>query len=198
VPRGAFQPGDKLAARARMGLPAQATLMGIAGALYRERGTDDVIAAFLQLAGEREDLHLVLAGPVGPGLEIPQHPRVHFLGLLPPESVPTLLQALDLSVVGNRDSEFGRYCFPQKLYESLACRVPVAVAASGAMAELLADWPECLYAPDDRGSLLAALRRQLDEPRLPQLPVPDWDELAAALEEFLGAVVAGDAGRFSG
>lgn len=198
VPRGSFQPGDKLAARAQLGLPAQATLMGIAGALYRERGTDDVIAAFLQLAGEREDLHLVLAGPVGPGLVIPAHPRIHFLGLLPPESVPRVLQALDLSVVGNRDSEFGRYCFPQKLYESLACGVPVAVAAVGAMAELLVDWPDCLYAPDDPASLMEALRRQLRAPQLPRLPVPDWDDLAAALDEFLRAVASGGAARFSG
>lgn len=198
VPRGSFQPGDKRGARARLGLPSQATLLGIAGALYRERGTDDVIDAFLQLSNEREDLHLVLAGPIGPGLQIPEHPRIHYLGLLPPESVPLVLQSLDLSVVGNRDSDFGRYCFPQKLYESLACAVPVAVAAVGAMAELLVDWPGCLYAPDDPASLLAALRRQLQARELPRLPVPDWDDLAASLDDFLRAIAGGEAARFSG
>jgi glycosyltransferase involved in cell wall biosynthesis len=193
VPRGVFRPGDRLAARARLGLPAQATLVGIAGALARGRGTDDVIAAFLQLAQERTDLHLVLAGPVDPGLRIPKHPRIHLLGLLPPESIPTVLQSLDLSVVGNRDTAFGRYCFPQKLYESLACRIPVAVAGVGAMAELLAGWPENLYLPDDLASLLAAMRRQLLRPSLPELPIPDWDTLAARLASFLGEVVDGNA-----
>ena len=190
VPRGSFRPGDRLAARAQLGLPADATLVGIAGALYRERGTDDVIDAFLRLADESDKLHLVLAGPVGPGLHIPPHPRVHYLGLLPPESVPTVLRALDLSVVGNRDSAFGRYCFPQKLYESLACEVPVLVAAVGAMAELLADWPGTLDAPDDPASLLAGMRRQLREMIVPPLPVQEWDALAGELGDFLRSVAA--------
>jgi glycosyltransferase involved in cell wall biosynthesis len=190
VPRGTFRPGDRLAARASLGLPARAAIVGIAGALNRGRGTDDVISAFLQLAEERADLHLVLAGPLEEGLRLPAHPRVHFFGLLPPESVPLVLQSLDLSVVGNRDSAFGRFCFPQKLYESLACGVPVAVAAVGAMAELLADWPDNLYAPDDPASLVEAIRRQLLRPTLPDLPVPDWDSLASELARFL-AVVSG-------
>jgi teichuronic acid biosynthesis glycosyltransferase TuaC len=98
-----------------------------------------------------------------------------------------------VSVVCNRDSAFGRYCFPQKFHESLACRVPVVVARVGAMAELLEGTPQFTYAPDDPASLLAALRAQLADPRVPELPVPTWATLAARLGDFLAQVVAAGA-----
>jgi hypothetical protein len=70
----------------------------------------------------------------------------------------------------------------------VACEVPVLVAAVGAMAELLADWPGTLYAPDDPASLLAGMRRQLQERIVPPLPVQEWDALAGELGDFLRSV----------
>ena len=139
------------------------------------------------MQAEWPDLHLVLAGPNDGSIAIPSSPRVHALGLLPAEAVPALLPAFDVSVVGNIDSAFGRYCFPQKLYESLACGVPVAVARIGAVAELLRDYPQLLYAPGRVDELVQVLRGLRAQPRVPPLPIPTWTSLSAELEAFLRA-----------
>jgi len=188
IPAGVFQPRPRASSRAAFGLPADAVLVGTAGALSETRGIGALFAAFELLAREREDAHLVLAGPLDPALALPVHERVHYLGSLPPARVPELLCALDVSVVCNRDSDFGRYCFPQKLYESLACGVPTVVADIGAAHALLARWPQQLFQPEDPGSLLVALRAQLANPVVPSLPVRTWDELAGKLLELLRQV----------
>jgi glycosyltransferase involved in cell wall biosynthesis len=188
VPAGLFHPHERSAARARFGLPHDATLVGTAGAISRTRGIDCLFEAFAQLAARRPGLRLVLAGPVEKGLRLPSSERVHYLGQLPASEVPLLLSALDVSVVGNRDSAFGRYCFPQKLYESLACGVPVAVARVGAAAELLRDSPGNLYAPDDAASLARTIDSLCESPVLPALPVPTWATLAQRLLPFLSAL----------
>jgi glycosyltransferase involved in cell wall biosynthesis len=178
VPAGEFVPVPRAEARARLGLPEDAELVGTAGALSPTRGIDALIGAFLRLAESRPRLHLVLAGPLDAGQALPAHPRLHYLGLLPGARVPALLSSLDVAVVCNVDSAFGRYCFPQKLYEALACGVPVVVADVGAMSELLAPWPGNRFAPGDGDALARALEAQLAAPFLPPLPVPDWDDLA--------------------
>jgi glycosyltransferase involved in cell wall biosynthesis len=191
IPSGMFKAKDKLRCRAELDLPPGATLIGTAGALSPTRGLDLLLQAFDRLSVEREDVHLVLAGALDPSLRIPESDRIRYLGLLPPEKVPSLLSALDLSVVCNRDSAFGRFCFPQKLYESIACEVPVLVARVGAMVELLEDHPENTYEPDDGDSLLRGLRRLCDSPSVPQLDVPSWASLSGKLQELFAGLAAG-------
>jgi teichuronic acid biosynthesis glycosyltransferase TuaC len=190
VPQGMFVQQDRAASRAVFGLPADARIVGTAGALTPTRGIGALVVAFEKMAVRDPTLHLVLAGPRDPRLVLPAHPRLHLAGSLPPERVPLLLGALDVSVICNRDSAFGRYCFPQKLYESLGCRVPVVVAEVGAMADLLEPWPRNRFRPNDPGSLETALLAQLEEPVVPDLPIPTWDSLATRLDRLLRQAVA--------
>lgn len=186
IPPGIFEPRDRQACRSALGLPAGALLIGTAGALSIGRGTQYLLQAFQQLATKRADVHLVMAGVHDGSFEIPKgHPRIHYLGLLATTTVPEMISALDIAVVCNRDSPFGRYCFPQKLYEALACGVPVAVARVGAMAALLKDYPDNLYEPDDASSLFATLNRLCDAPSFPALAVPTWPMLARRLSDLL-------------
>jgi glycosyltransferase involved in cell wall biosynthesis len=194
IPPGLFVRKERQSCRAALGLPADALLIGTAGALSAGRGTQYLLQAFQQLARKRADAHLVLAGALDRDFEIPQDdPRIHHLGLLAPTGVPVLISALDIAVVCNRDSLFGRYCFPQKLYEALACGVPVAVARVGAMATLLQRYPENLYEPDDVASLLSTLERLCDAPSFPALEIPTWPMLADRLSDLLQRACAGGA-----
>jgi glycosyltransferase involved in cell wall biosynthesis len=87
------------------------------------------------------------------------------------------------------DSPFGRYCFPQKAYEMLACRLPVVAADVGAMGALLAATPACLYRVGDASDLADKLRGQLELPTLPNIPIDDWQTLIGRLEPQLQALL---------
>lgn len=180
-----FRPLDRGACRLRYGLPSAAKVIGTAGALDEERGIDALFQAFLRLAGKRPELHLLLAGRLGRGVRIPEHPRIVHLGQLPLAEVPYVIGAMDVAVICNRRSAFGEYCFPQKLYEVLACRVPPLVARTGGVAPLLDSAPRNGYEPGSVSSLTEGIEALLAEPSLPAVrPVP-WQQLGARLAAFL-------------
>ncbi len=189
VPEGLFYPMDQLKCRRELKLPTDGFFIGTAGAISKSRGIETLFNAFEILARERSDVHLVLAGFCDKGLALPQSSRLHYLGTLPPSKVPVVLSALNISVICNRESEFGKYCFPQKFYESVACGVPVVAAATGSMLELLKDRPECLYKPDNVDSLVTVLRRQLTSAVALPLEVPTWSMLGKRLENFFRACI---------
>jgi glycosyltransferase involved in cell wall biosynthesis len=175
---------DRRLCRQLLGLPEDATLIGMAGALHRSRDVQSLFRAFEILAAEDHRLNLVLAGARERSLRIPRGPCVHDLKTLPHERVPTFINSLNLSVIGYADSAQGRYSFPQKAYEILACRAPLIAAAVGTMQDLLKDHPACLFEPGCPESLAVAARRQLQNPVVLDIPVPTWEALARRLERF--------------
>ena len=189
VPKGLFRPLDQANCRRELGLPADGLLIGTAGAISKSRGIETLFKAFEILAQERPDIHLVLAGACDKGLTLPQNPRAHYLGMLPPKMVPAFLSTLNISVICNRESAFGKYCFPQKFYESIACGVPVVAAGTGVMRELLKDTPEHLYKPENVSDLVAVLRRQIDNPVASPLEAPTWTTQGSRLEDFFQSCV---------
>ena len=130
----------------------------------------------------------MLAGPVEPGFPPPSGERIHQLGMLAHARTAELFNALDVGTICIRDTPFGRYSFPQKAYEMLACGLPIAAARVGAMTHLLAGVPASLYHPDDADSLAVALLAQLDRPIAADVPIADWTQLIGALEPRLRAV----------
>ena len=192
VNRELFFPQDRRACRQLLGLPEDATLIGMAGALHRSRDVQSLFRAFQILAAEDRRLNLVLAGTRERSLGIPRGPRVHDLKTLPHERVPTFINSLNLSVIGYSDSAQGRYSFPQKAYEILACRAPLIAASVGTMQDLLKDQPACLFQPGCPESLATAARSQLKSPVELDIPVPSWRSLAQHLEGFFKRVHAGE------
>jgi glycosyltransferase involved in cell wall biosynthesis len=188
VDRECFRPRDPLECRASLGLPTTAKLVGTAGGLLADRGIGTLYEAFALLARERDDVHLVLAGPADPAFPPPPGARVHYLGLLSHQRTAQLFAALDVGVIYLRDTPFGRFCFPQKAYEMAACGLATVAADVGAMHELLMDTPDCLYRPDDAASLCEALQHQLEAPK-PPFPVPgDWADAIAGLDEAIASL----------
>jgi teichuronic acid biosynthesis glycosyltransferase TuaC len=189
VPDGLFHPMNQADCRRELGLPADGILIGTAGAISRSRGIETLFKAFKILSQKRSDVHLVLAGTCDKKLSFPNNPRIHYVGMLPPERVPVFLSCLNVSVICNRDSDFGRYCFPQKFYESVACCIPVVAAATGSMTELLKDNPGHLFKPENIDNLVTVLRRQINKPDTLQLEAPIWSNLVYRLENFFKFVL---------
>ncbi len=186
-----FHSRERIACRRKLGLPEHAKIIGTAGALYENRGIQALFRGFELLDSKMENFHLAVAGPRDRRSRMPTGPQIHDLGILPFEEVPVLLNALDVAVVCNRDSSFGRYSFPQKAHEILACRTPIVAAAVGAMKDLLGNHPECLFEPENPASLANAVRHQLLTPTILDLAIPGWSDIAKRLEVFLARIFGG-------
>jgi glycosyltransferase involved in cell wall biosynthesis len=110
--------------------------------------------------------------------------------MLPHNKVAQLFGALDVGVIYLRDTAFGRYCFPQKAYEMAACGLAIVAGHVGAMANVLQDYPQCLYRPDDADDLAEHVRAQLRQPTPAALAIDDWAAIIADLEPQLRALAA--------
>jgi glycosyltransferase involved in cell wall biosynthesis len=185
IDKSVFHPRDRAACRRALGLPVDARLIGTAGGLYRDKGIGVLYDAWNRLQGTVPDLHLVLAGPHEVGFPPPTGERVHYLGALAHERVAELFSALDVGIISVLDTPFGRYCFPQKAYEMLACDVAVAAADIGAMHDLFADAPGRLFRAGDAQGLADCVREQLADSARPNQPIDDWQTLISKLEPEL-------------
>ena len=179
-----FAPHPKEDSRSFFNLPQDAVLIGTAGSLSANRDTGTLYEAFRRIHATNLKVRLVLAGPTH-GNPPPRHPGIHYLGELPHQHVAKLFSALDLAVIGMKDDQFGRYAFPQKAYEILACGTAVVAAKVGALEELFAGSQECLYHPGDIKDLQCAIMNQLvgtnnDTP----FNIPSWADQARKLEKF--------------
>jgi len=182
-----FRPLERDASRAALGLPLGIPLIGCAGALDQSRGIDDLFQAFMQLSTRHADLHLVIAGPRDATPERYHHPRIIDLGVLDWKRVPALISSLDVSIACNRDSAFGRFCYPLKVAESLQCGVPVVAAAVGDVPLLLDHRRELLYAPGDAAMLAARIEDLLaarEATRSASAPA-GWEHIAPIVQAAL-------------
>ena len=179
-----FQPMDKAAARRRLNLEVDCSYVGTAGALYASRGIEAVYSAFLEVVKTRPAVKLLLAGEIDPKAPPPEHDGVVYLGSLPHSDMNAFYGALDVAFNYMKDDEFGRYSFPQKAYEILACKVPVLSARIGVFADLL-EQDRFLYSPGNVEELATKTLALLDQPEAPQTKIPSWADQADKLNEVI-------------
>jgi glycosyltransferase involved in cell wall biosynthesis len=185
-----FYPDDKAAARRRLGLPESQTLIGTAGSLNRKRGIDILYRAFEQLSKRKKDWSLVLAGPIDRRANFPIGSKIFYLGELSHDRVRDLFNALDVGVICNRDDAFGRYCFPQKLFEMIACGLPIVAADVGAMRSLIPDSECALFDPGNVESLANAISVQSKNRYISSMAIPTWHDCGLKFGNLLEAAVA--------
>ena len=185
-----FYPRDKSEARQSLGLPIDGHLIGTAGSITTGRGIEDLFDAFIELATFHNNLWLVYAGPRDLTPKSYLHPRIIDLGILPLDKMPLVFSALDVAIICNKDSDFGRYCFPQKLFEMLACNTPIVVANIGDAGKILSNYPESLYTPGNKSKLAGQINRQLwKQIPISELPIPSWLDWSRKLETFFLQII---------
>lgn len=183
--RSSFFVGDKVSARVGLGLPIGAKLIGTAGTLSRMKGLDTVYEAWRQIEKLADNVFLVLAGRMEKNFPVPCGSRIIYLGELSESQVGQLFRALDVGIIPAHDSEFGRYCFPQKLYEMRACGLPMVGAKIGVIKEILQDFPEALFNAGDVSSLVTAVFSQIERQKVADIEVMEWPSLVAGIEPTL-------------
>jgi glycosyltransferase involved in cell wall biosynthesis len=162
------QAGQRRLARARLGLPQRATVIGYLGRLVPEEGPDLLLQAFLDHFRSRFNVHLVM---VGEGaleenlrLQAQDAPNVHLLGDV--SDTAALLPGLD--IYAQPSLSRGRQ---MAMLEAMAAGLPTVAYALPAVDEIHTDGETALLvAPRDRRAFgqallamvsVSALRRKL-------------------------------------
>lgn len=157
------------ALRGALGLEGR-RVIGYAGSLaLHNHPVDLLLDAFAMLAGERDDLDLLL---IGGGEDLPElrrraavrgwRNRVHFTGRVAPRAVAALLSLAEVSVDPVRDDDVARARSPLKIVESLALGVPVVTGDVGDRREVVGA-AGMTTTPGDAPALARTLERMLDD-----------------------------------
>ena len=172
-----FGPRDdaaRLAARARLGLPTSAFVVGSFqkdGVGWAEgmepkliKGPDVLLAVSERLAGAVPELYVLLTGPargyVRSGLDRLGIPYRHLL-LPDVDAVAPVYSAIDVTLVASRD-EGG----PRAVLESMASRVPLVTTRVGQAADLVRHGENgWMVEPEDVDGLVACILHVTGAPR---------------------------------
>lgn len=161
-------PDTRKATRARLRIPADAKVIGFIGRLVRDKGVEELEAAWQSLRAEYPDLHLVLVGPLEPQDPVPRQvrarleadPRVHLAGM--DWETPPYYAAMDIVAMPTY-----REGFPNVPLEAAAMELPVVATRVPGCVDAVEDGITGTLVPArDADALAAAIRRYLEDPEL--------------------------------
>lgn len=178
-----FHPLPKHACREKLGLPSNKILLGYSGAIHPNRGIQLLFTIFAKLK-ESLDIELVVSGRLAKSVSLPS--EVRWLGYRPHEEVPLIVNSLDLMLSINKPSAFGNYSYPAKLYEALACGVPVVATNLPATAWVLRMHPSWLAKVDDADDFVIKIREVLSSPSQCQHS-QGWETSAIQLDKIISS-----------
>jgi len=182
------------------GLPVGRLILWV-NRLDPQKGFGVMVRAFEELAKERPDAHLVVAGDgrdrdALERLSGQARRRVVHLGTVPHEELPRYHAAADVFAA----AATGQESFGIVLVEAMAAGVPVVATDIPGYREVIRDGVEgLLVPPDDPVALAAAIGRVLDEPDLAHGLVDagrerartySWSEVVPRLEAVYAGAVA--------
>ncbi len=178
-----FEPRDRAACRQILGLPADKVLVGYCGSMHRSRGVEVLFDALPLITAARPDIAFVHSGRTWKDVPLPD--VINSLGYIDDDKVPVLLNCMDVLVVVNRNSSFGQYSHPVKLYEAMRCGVPVVATRTQATEWILSAQPKRLFAAGDPEALTQAVLEALDNPGDVSGDTAGWDDACDTLEAAL-------------
>lgn len=161
-----FQPVDKAAVRAQLGLPAQGRFIGIVGRFDPNKKHLLLIEAFNQMAARLPDARLVIVGDKGAEKDkihaavqaSPARDHIHLAGFQP--NPTPWYQALDLLAAPSVFEGLSN-----AVLEAMACGVPCLAHTACGNAEVITSGADGFLAALDSADLLAAeLHRVLADP----------------------------------
>lgn len=128
-------------------------------------------------------MELVLTGRKQKGLFIP--PGVRWLGYLPDDHMPLVLNSLDVLLVLNQLSDFGKFSYPVKLYEAMRCQIPVVALDTPPVRWILGQKRSLIADPGDDADLVRKVESLLKMDRLDYGEQNTWEQSSLAFEKAL-------------
>ena len=194
--RELFRPLDRADSRARLArsckIPADGPLLATVGALIPRKGQQFVIRALARLPAAR--LALVGAGPDQGALEMlvresGMADRVHFLGSLDHELLPTVLSAADAMVLPSASEGLAN-----AWVEALACGCPLVITEAGGAREIITGPEAGRIVARDPEAIAAAVRELLANPPSREAVAASaarfsWEANAAALAAYCARIL---------
>lgn len=152
-------PRDRARARARLGLPARAPILGYMGALLRS----DVLLlleAFSIVRQQRPDAHLLM---IGDAKVLASDAAIHRTGFVVGDDKLDFLAAADVLLLPMKDTVANRGRWPSKINDYLAAGRPIVATAVGDCHELFANHRIGLATAADARSFAAGTLALLDD-----------------------------------
>ncbi|CAN2049936.1 putative Glycosyl transferase family 1 [Candidatus Magnetomoraceae bacterium gMMP-1] len=138
-------------------------IIGYTGRLTVDKGVDDLVAVFIELAKENNNLSLLLVGNGNLKGELEQifkkenlKNKVHITGFIDQAEVPNYMNAMDIFVLGSKTMPHWLDTFPLVTVQAQAVGVPVIASNSASIPWQLADSAK-IFAEGDRNELKQAL-----------------------------------------
>lgn len=169
---GRFAPGvPDPVVRARWKIP-EGPVLGFVGGLRPWHGVEALPSLLERLSSRHPAAALVIVGdgPLRPSLErtldgLGIRQRAIFTGAVHHAEIPGLIRLFDVALAPYPPLDHAFYFSPLKLFEYMACGVPVVASRSGQIGEVIEDGATgMLYPPGDFEAMAAACDQLLSDP----------------------------------
>lgn len=138
------------------------------GVIHEFRGLDLLLDILPHLTATNPDVELVIGGdgPYRKALErraaaLGVSDKVRFLGWVPADDVPRVISRSQVGVISNYPSDHTQNTIPNKLFDYMACGIPVVSTPLRPIERILEEWSCGLVIPPDDPEAAAAVFERL-------------------------------------
>lgn len=178
-----FLPMDRRECRQQLGLPLNAPLFGYSGGWTKSRGSDLILDAFAAVRQRLPDAQLVLTGKPPP--HVLTVPGIRHLGYVDDALMPAVANAVDVACCVVANTAFGRYSYPAKLCEAMACGTAVVASGTDAVTWMLDDDRRFIAKVADADDHARLMLANLSMQRAQYVQAPSWKQSALQLSGWL-------------
>lgn len=177
-----YEPKNKEKCKQYFNLPIDKKIIGYSGSLYSNRGIRVLFEIVNSLHGRR-DILFVLSGRKPDQIQFPEN--IIWMGYLPDQDMPKLINAIDLLLVLNKPSSFGNFSYPIKLYEAMACKTIVVASDVPGTRSILRNHTALLAKPLDKNDFINKIEALIKKDRYDYTKRNTWKESGLLFEKGL-------------